>query len=63
MEEANAAISSCPSEGEHNLVGVGSVNGPVSIVVSGMIDVVEKVLLELGKKGVYLQVSHAFTHL
>ena len=35
-------------------------NGPDSIVVSGMIDVVEKVLLELGKKGVYLQVSHAF---
>ena len=60
MEEANAAMSSCLSKGEHNLVGMGSVNGPDSIVVLGMIDVVEKVLLELGEKKVYLQVSHAF---
>ena len=53
-------MSSCLNEGEHIPVGVGGVNGLDSIVVSGMIDVVEKVLLELGKKGVYLQVSHAF---
>ncbi len=58
--EANAAISSSLSEEEQNLVGVASVNGPNSIVISGERGVVEMVLTGLGKKGVYLQVSHAF---
>ena len=35
-------------------------NGPNSIVLSGMIHVVEKVLKKLGTEGIYLQVSHAF---
>ena len=60
MEEAQAAMSSCLSEDEQNLVGVASVNGPNSIVISGVRDVVEKVLHALGKNGVHLQVSHAF---
>ena len=63
MEETNAAMSSCLSEGKHKLVGVGSVNGPDSIFASGVIDVVEKVLLELDKK-VYICKCHMpFTHL
>ena len=60
MDDANDAMSSCLSKGEENIVGAPSVNGPDSIFLLGMIDVVKKVLLELGKKGVYLQGSHAF---
>ena len=60
VAEAITAISSCLSEEERNLVGVASVNGPNSIVISGEREVVGKVLAALGKKGVYLQVSHAF---
>ena len=60
MDDANDAMSSCLSKGEKNLVGAPSVNGPDRIIVSGMVDVVKKVLLELGKKCVYLQGSHAF---
>ncbi|KAL7542765.1 hypothetical protein ACHAXR_013097 [Thalassiosira sp. AJA248-18] len=60
MNEAEAAMASCLSEDEQHLVGVASVNGPNSIVISGMADVVNKVLLSMDKKGVHLQVSHAF---
>lgn len=60
VAEAMTAISSCLSEEEQNLVGVASVNGPNSIVISGEGEVVETVLTALGKKGVHLKVSHAF---
>merc|ERR1719253_1852148 len=60
MTEAKTAMSSCLSEDEQNLVGVASANGPNSVVISGVRDVVEKVLDMLGKTGVHLQVSHAF---
>eukprot|EP00584_Thalassiosira_punctigera_P001363 CAMPEP_0172527556 /NCGR_PEP_ID=MMETSP1067-20121228/2201_1 /TAXON_ID=265564 ORGANISM="Thalassiosira punctigera, Strain Tpunct2005C2" /NCGR_SAMPLE_ID=MMETSP1067 /ASSEMBLY_ACC=CAM_ASM_000444 /LENGTH=3313 /DNA_ID=CAMNT_0013311309 /DNA_START=123 /DNA_END=10064 /DNA_ORIENTATION=- len=59
-KEAEAAMSSCLTVEEQDLLGVASVNGPESIVLSGASDVVEKVLSVLGKKGICLQVSHAF---
>ena len=62
-EEANATICYCLSEDEQDLVGVASVNGPNSIVLSGMIDVVEKVLLELAKKVYICRCHMPFTHL
>ncbi|KAL9188495.1 LOW QUALITY PROTEIN: hypothetical protein ACHAXT_006873 [Thalassiosira profunda] len=60
MEEATAAMASGLSEDERGLVGVASVNGPKSIVLSGARDVVDKVLLAMDKRGMHLQVSHAF---
>ena len=60
MDEAMSTMASCLSEEEQGLVGIASVNGPNSIVVSGARGVVETVLEALNKRGVYLQVSHAF---
>jgi acyl transferase domain-containing protein len=59
MGDANAAMASLSNE-EQDLVGVASVNGPNSIVISGVQEVVDKVVNLLGKEGVHLQVSHAF---
>ncbi|KAL7554746.1 hypothetical protein ACHAWF_018278 [Thalassiosira exigua] len=60
MNEAQNVISFCLKDNEKDLVGVASVNGPNSIVLSGARDTVEKVLSMLGKTGLRLQVSHAF---
>ena len=59
LADAKAAISSLDKH-EQSLVGVGSVNGPKRLFLSGLKGVVDKVLFKLGKKGRHSSVSHAF---
>ena len=59
LADAKVAISLL-QEHEQSLVGVESVNGPKSLVLSGSKEVVDKVLDKLGKRGHHISVSHAF---
>jgi acyl transferase domain-containing protein len=60
LEEAQSAMNICLETEERTKAGVGCVNGPNSIVLSGHRDVVEKVLQTLDRCGKFLEVSHAF---
>ena len=55
--EVTATTASCLSEDEKNPVRMASMNCPNSITASDVHDVVEKVLLSMGKEYVHLQIS------
>ena len=58
--EAEFAMTSCLNKKERELIGVGSMNGPESIVIYGSGNVVEKVMKFLVTGSHSLQVCHAF---
>ena len=53
-------MSSCLDDDEYSLVGVASINGPNNTVISEKRDIVEKMLENLGKEDIFLNVSHVF---
>ena len=58
--EAEFAMILCLNKKEKEIIRVGSVNGPESIVISVPDDVVEKAMKFPEKAGLSLQVSHSF---
>ena len=60
LKDVQETMLSCLDDDEYSLVGVASINGPNSIVISGKRNIIEKMLEKLGKEGIFLNVSHAF---